>query len=227
VAKQVADLDVTSGGRLALGVGIGGEYPQEFRATGVPIGERGKRLDEAIPLLRRLWSAEEITHQGDFYPMEEVRIHPAPRQGTALPVLVAGRKEAAMRRAARLGDGWMPYLYSPRRYRASVETVRAHAAEAGRDLAHFSWSQFTAFNVQRDSAVARADAATFLGGTYDQSFEEMITRVAAVGTAPEVAQRLSEYIDAGVRHFVFMAATTGDMLDQARTLLADVLPALR
>jgi len=227
VAKQVADLDVASGGRLALGVGIGGEYPQEFRATGVPIGERGRRLDESIPLLRQLWSAEEISHPGRFYPMEEVRIHPAPHQGPALPVIVAGRQEAAMRRAARLGDGWMPYLYSPRRYRASVEAVRAHAAEAGRDLDRFAWSQFTAFNVQVDSDAARAEAATFLGGTYDQSFEEMVPHVAAVGNVREVAQRISEYIDAGVRHFIFMAATTGDMVGQARTLLTDVLPSLR
>jgi probable F420-dependent oxidoreductase len=227
VAKQIADLDRASDGRIALGVGIGGEYPQEVRATGVPIGERGRRLDEEIPLLRRLWSAEEISHRGRFYPMEEVRIHPAPRQGGSLPIIVAGRQDPAMRRAARLGDGWMPYLYSPRRYRASVEAVRGHAEEAGRDLDRFSWSMFTAFNVQRDSAAARAEAATFLGGTYDQSFEEMISHVAAVGTAQEVAARLDGYIEAGARHFILMAATTGDMLDQARTLLTEVLPSLR
>jgi probable F420-dependent oxidoreductase len=224
VAKQIADLDVVSRGRVALGVGVGGEYPQEFRATGVPMGERGARLDEAIPLLRQLWSAEEISHDGRYYPMEDVKIHPAPRQGAGLPIIVAGRKEPAMRRAARFGDGWMPYMYSPRRYRSSVESVRAHAAEAGRDLARFSWSQFTAFNVQQDGDSARREAAAFLGGTYDQGFEEMITHVAAVGTAMEVTARLNEYVEAGVRHFIFMAATLGDMADQARVLLENVIP---
>src|SRR4051794_41307884 len=80
VAKQVADLDVATGGRVVLGVGVGGEYPAEFRACGVPIRERGRRTDEAIPLLRQLWTAEEVSHPGPAYPMEEVRIHPAPVQ---------------------------------------------------------------------------------------------------------------------------------------------------
>src|SRR5262245_60559290 len=116
VAKQVADLDRATGGRVTLGVGIGGEYPQEFRACQVPVAERGRRTDEAIPLLRALWSGEERTHDGRYYPMDAVRIHPPPAQRGGPPIVVAGRREPAMRRAARLGDGWMPYLYSARRY---------------------------------------------------------------------------------------------------------------
>jgi probable F420-dependent oxidoreductase len=226
VAKQIADLDVQSGGRIALGVGIGGEYPQEFRATGVPIGERGPRLNEAIPLLRRLWTAETISHPGRYYPMDDVKIHPAPRQGTELPVIVAGRKEPAMRRAATLGDGWMPYLYSPRRYASSVLSVRAHAAEAGRQLSRFCWAQFTAVNVQTNGDAARSEAAAFLGGTYDQGFEEMISHVAAVGTADQVTRRLLEYIEAGVRHFVFLPCTRTQMEEQTRVLLDQVIPRL-
>ncbi|MGP0030484.1 MAG: LLM class flavin-dependent oxidoreductase [Acidimicrobiales bacterium] len=227
VAKQVADLDGASGGRLALGVGIGGEYPQEFRATGVPLTERGARLDEAIPLLRRLWSAEEISHGGRFYAMDDVRIHPAPRQGADLPVIVAGRQEPAMRRAARLGDGWMPYMYSPRRYRESVATVRQCADAAGRDLSRFCWSLFLPVNVQTDGPAARREAAAFLGGTYAQSFEEMISHVGAAGSPDEVAGRLSEYREAGVRHFVFMVCSHGDTLAQARVLIDDVVARLR
>ena len=122
VAKQVADLDRATGGRLILGVGIGGEYPAEFRACHVPITERGRRTDEAIGLLRTLWTAQPITHDGRFYAMEDVRVHPAPAQPGGPPIVVAGRKEPAMRRAALLGDGWMPYLYSPRRYAANEVT---------------------------------------------------------------------------------------------------------
>src|SRR5215471_11751475 len=76
VAKQFADLDRATGGRVVLGIGVGGEYPQEFRATQVPLEERGRRTDEAIPLIRRLWSGEEIDHDGPSFPMAEVRIHP-------------------------------------------------------------------------------------------------------------------------------------------------------
>ena len=139
VAKQVADLDRATGGRVILGVGVGGEYPQEFRACGVPVGERGRRADEAIVLLRRLWRGEEISHDGPFFPMTDVRIHPPPAQPGGPPIVVAGRKDPAMRRAAVLGDGWMPYLYSPRRYAASVSRIRQIADEAGRDLRSFEW----------------------------------------------------------------------------------------
>src|SRR5689334_11528585 len=123
VAKQVADLDRVTGGRVVLGIGVGGEYPAEFRACGVPIAERGRRTDEAIPLLRRLWTAEEVSHPGPFHPMEDVRIQPAPVQPGGPPIVVAGRQPVAMRRAATLGDGWMPYLYSARRFGESVRTV--------------------------------------------------------------------------------------------------------
>jgi alkanesulfonate monooxygenase SsuD/methylene tetrahydromethanopterin reductase-like flavin-dependent oxidoreductase (luciferase family) len=177
--------------------------------------------------LRRLWTAEEISHDGPYYPMDEVRIHPAPSQGTRLPVLVAGRQEPAMRRAALLGDGWMPYLYSARRYQASVDTVRAHAARVGRDLSGFSWSLFTPVNIHADGDTARREAAQFLGGTYDQSFEEMIGHVAVAGTIDEVARRLTEYVAAGARHFIFMVCSPGSIVQQARLLLNEVLPQVR
>src|SRR5262245_19268646 len=194
VAKQVADLDRATGGRLTLGVGIGGEYPQEFRACQVPLNERGRRLDEAIPLLRRLWTAEQITHDGPFYAMEDVRIHPAPAQPGGPPIVVAGRKERAMRRAALVGDGWMPYLYSPRRYQASVRTIRELAAEAGRDLTGFEWYAFVFVNVDRDGTRARQEAARAIGGTYDQDFQAMIDNVAAAGTPDEVTRKLRDFV---------------------------------
>jgi alkanesulfonate monooxygenase SsuD/methylene tetrahydromethanopterin reductase-like flavin-dependent oxidoreductase (luciferase family) len=99
VAKQIADLDRATGGRVTLGVGVGGEYPQEFRAAQIPLSERGARTDEAIPLLRRLWSGEEQSHSGRYYSMEAVRILPAPLQPGGPPIIVAGRKQRAMQRA--------------------------------------------------------------------------------------------------------------------------------
>jgi alkanesulfonate monooxygenase SsuD/methylene tetrahydromethanopterin reductase-like flavin-dependent oxidoreductase (luciferase family) len=100
VAKQVADIDRACGGRVVFGVGVGGEYPQEFRACQIPLAERGRRTDEAILLLRQLWSARQISHDGAFYPVQDVRVHPAPAQPGGPPIVIAGRKEPAMRRAA-------------------------------------------------------------------------------------------------------------------------------
>ncbi|MVZ99817.1 TIGR03619 family F420-dependent LLM class oxidoreductase [Actinomadura sp. LD22] len=228
IAKQVADLDRATAGRLVLGVGAGGEYPQEFRACRVPLHERGRRLDEAVPLLRRLWTAEEITHGGPLYPMENVRIYPAPAQPGGPPIVIGGRKRPAMRRAALIGDGWMPYLYSPDRYAASVREIRAFAAEAGRGIDGFEWYAFVFVNVGGDGAAARRAAARALGGTYGQDLSAMIDRVAAAGTPAEVARRLRDFVAAGARHLVLMpAAEPGGADTVVRALLEDVLPAVR
>jgi probable F420-dependent oxidoreductase len=224
VAKQVADLDRATGGRVTLGVGIGGEYPQEFRACQIPLAERGRRTDEAIPLLRELWTGEERTHDGRYYSMDAVRIHPPPAQPGGPPIVVAGRREPAMRRAALLGDGWMPYLYSARRYANSVATIQSFAATAGRDLSTFEWLVFVFVNVDDDGARARDETATFLGGTYRQGFDEMLGRVALAGTPADVARGLREFVDAGVRHFILAPASRSNALDLAARISGEVIP---
>ncbi|MHB1962418.1 MAG: LLM class flavin-dependent oxidoreductase [Acidimicrobiales bacterium] len=227
VAKQVADLDRASGGRVALGIGVGGEYPAEFAALGVPLAGRGRRTDEAVGLLRRLWTGQEVSHTGAEFSVPPVRVHPAPLQDGGPPVVVAGRQEPAMRRAGRLGDGWMPYLYSPGRYDRSVARIRQHAADAGRDLAGFGWCLFVPFAVDRDGARARRTAAEFLGGTYRQDFTELVPRVTAAGTTEEVTARLVEYVAAGARHLVLLACDRRQAVAQAALVLGEVLPEVR
>jgi len=224
VAKQIADLDRASGGRVTLGVGVGGEYPQEFEACGVPLEERGGRTDEAIPLLRRLWSAEAVSHKGRYHSMADVRIHPGPVQVGGPPIVVAGRRAPAMRRAATIGDGWMPYLYSPERYERSVVEIRARAARAGRDLAGFQWMAFVFTNVQDVAAKARDDARDFLGGNFRRELGPLLDRVAAVGTPDDVARRFEGFIAAGARHLILAPATRRDWRGQAHKLASDVLP---
>lgn len=228
VAKQVADLDHASHGRITLGVGIGGEYPAEFRACHVPIEQRGARTDEAIALIRELWTGEPVDHAGPCYAMNDVRIHPPPVQVGGPPIVVAGRKPPAMRRAARLGDGWMPYLYSPRRYADSVAAIRAVADEMGRDLTGFEWFAFVFVNADSDGARARDEAAVFLGGTYQTGdFEAMIRSVAAVGTPDEVTATLQAFVDAGARHFIFVPASRDGSARVVDRLFGEVVPRLR
>jgi alkanesulfonate monooxygenase SsuD/methylene tetrahydromethanopterin reductase-like flavin-dependent oxidoreductase (luciferase family) len=229
VAKQIADLDRATGGRVVLGVGVGGEYPQEFRACGVPVEERGRRADEAIPLLRRLWSAEQLSHDGRFYPMRDVKVHPAPAQEGGPPIVVAGRRDPAMRRAALLGDGWMPYLYSPRRYASSVARIRELAEEGGRDLHLFEWYAFIFVNTHRDGRHARQEAAAMMGGTYDQDFGPLVDSVAAAGTPGEVREKVEQFVAAGACHLIFLPATTRTAGYDAivRDLVEEVLPAVR
>lgn len=225
VAKQVADIDRASKGRVTLGIGVGGEYPGEFRATQVPIEERGARANEAIELMRELWTAESISHVGPYFSMEEVRIHPAPAQGTSLPIVVAGRKPPAWRRAARLGDGWMPYLYSSDRYAASVAAIREEAETQGRDLTGFEWFAFLFICVDDDGDRARATVAKMLGGLYAQDFDAMVRRVAVAGTPDEVHEQLSAFVTAGARHLLFTPAMGAS--GQEERIINEVIPRLR
>lgn len=224
VAKQIADLDRATDGRIILGVGVGGEYEADFQACQVPIKQRGPRTDEAIPLLRRLWTAEEITHAGRFYPMEKVKIFPAPVQPGGPPIIVAGRQDPAMVRAATLGDGWMPYLYSPRAYGESAKRIREVAAERGRDLSTFHWTMYLFVSVDDDPDVALEQLAGFLGGNYRQDFRAFADKVAAAGTPEQVAARVQQYVDAGARHIIFSVATRGDRVAMSRRIMEEVIP---
>jgi probable F420-dependent oxidoreductase len=203
-AKQLADIDRAAGGRLVVGVGAGGEYPDDFAAAGVPIGERGERLDESIDLLRRFWTAEPVDHAGAHFRYSQLRVHPPPARPGGPPLVVTGRRRAAMRRAARRGDGWMPYLYSPERYARSVATIRELAAEYERSLDGFSWMAYVMVSVDADHERARQRAAQFLGTTYSQDFTEFIDRVAVAGPLELVVERLIDFVHAGARHLVLL-----------------------
>lgn len=234
VAKQLADLDSRSGGRLTVGVGVGGEFGKEFEAVGVPIGERGKRTDEGIQILRALWQGGPVSHHGDFFDFDDLELRPVCPPGAdgsqmqkgGPPLVVSGRKEPAMRRAARLGDGWMPYLMSANAYARSVETIRADAETTGRDLAGFEWMLFVYCSIRRDGDRARGDVASFLGNAYGEKSGDLLDRVAPAGTPEEVAAKLQQYVDAGVRHFVITPAAHQDTLEVVTLAAQEVLPRL-
>ncbi len=134
-AKAAATVDYLSGGgRFIFGVGVGGEEAREFEVCGVPKTERGARTDEAIEVLRKLWSGEAVSHEGVFFRFSNARQSPPPPSAGGPPIWVGGRSEAAQRRAALLADGYAPYLFSPSRYERGVEFIRRCAAEAGRAL---------------------------------------------------------------------------------------------
>jgi probable F420-dependent oxidoreductase len=106
VAEEAAMVDVISAGRLILGVGAG-YAPEEFAAFGVPLKERGSRMDEAIPLIHRLWSEEKVTHEGRHYQVVNATVAPRPLQRPRPPIWFGGWVASALRRAARLGDAWL------------------------------------------------------------------------------------------------------------------------
>ena len=129
LARMTATLDIASSGRLTLGVGVGGEFPVEFEAIGLKVKQRGRRTDECLDVLLRLWRGEEVNYEGRHFQLNGASINPTPAQIPHPPIWVSGRREAAMLRAVRFGDGWMPYFYSPERYQVSVAKIN--------QLAHF------------------------------------------------------------------------------------------
>ncbi|MGI8492115.1 MAG: LLM class F420-dependent oxidoreductase [Acidimicrobiales bacterium] len=131
LAKLAATIDRLSGGRLMLGVGIGW-LREEFDALGVPWERRGARTDEYVEVLRRLWTEEETTFDGEFVHLDRARCLPRPAQAAGVPVMVGGHTEAAARRAGRIGDGFFPAA-PPERVAELVTVMRASAEEAGRD----------------------------------------------------------------------------------------------
>ncbi len=129
-ARAFATLDWVSGGRAVIGAGAGW-LRSEWEALGIDPATRGARLDEAIVVCRRLWTEETIAHDGPNFAFAEVAFEPKPVQ-RPIPILIGGESPAALRRAGRLGDGWIGMGSTPESAPAAVATIRAHRAEADR-----------------------------------------------------------------------------------------------
>ena len=230
LAKLTASLDVASGGRLTLGVGVGGEFPVEFQAAELEIKERGSRTNECLDAMRRLWTQERVSFRGRHFSLEDVTISPRPAQKPHPPIWVGGRRQGAMLRAAHYGDGWYPYFYSPEQYRDSVARITQLAEKEGRDTSHFQWAlmPFTAiYPTMEEAATVAAEA---MGGRYHYfgDFTELARRYCILGPVENCVRRLREYVDAGVRYIVFAyACPVEDRTMLFETLSQEVIPALR
>lgn len=129
VAKQAATLDILSGGRFRLGVGIGWNEV-EYIALNQNFKTRGRRIEEQVPLIRRLWSEELITYKGDWHDIPDAGLKPLPTR--RIPIWFGGHADPVLKRVATMGDGWFPNYRTPTDAKPSIETITRYAAEAGR-----------------------------------------------------------------------------------------------
>jgi probable F420-dependent oxidoreductase len=145
-AKAIGTAAVMSENRVALGVGVGW-LRDEFALLGQDFHTRGRRTDEMIEVMRLLWTGRMVEHRGEFYAFDRLEMSPAPSE--PVPIYFGGVSEPALRRAARIGDGWISDIHSTEELRAHCATLRAYRAEAGRAHAPFSVlaSANDAFNV--------------------------------------------------------------------------------
>ena len=234
LAKLAATVDVVSGGRLDLGIGISGQRGTkvEFDAVGTSVRTRGRRTNEMLEVMKRLWTEEHVSHDGDFFKFEDVTLRPQPVQKPHPPIWVSGRSDAAMRRAALQGDGWYPYLFTVRRLRRSNGAIREIAAEAERDLTGFHWGLNQPTSIMEDPEQALALAVENVGQRYvtpERSAEDIARALCISGTPEDCVQAIHERIDAGVReiNFSFLAPEADQFYQQMELFSSRVMPHFR
>ena len=166
VAKQAAEIDVLSGGRLRLGVGLGWNHV-EYEALGEEFRTRGRRIEEQIDVLRKLWTQPLVTHHSSHFAINNAGINPMPVQ-RPIPIWFGGAAEAALKRAARLGDSWMPSGRSPDDHtKRRVEQLHSFLEEAGRSPGSFGNDPWVSIHgLNKDVWHQRVEAWRALGATH-------------------------------------------------------------
>ena len=203
VAKQVSTLDHLTEGRFIFGVGVGGEFPKEYEACGVPLNERGARLSESLTVMRKLWTGEPVSHAGKFFTFEDVKMQPPPRQSGGPPVWCGGRADPALRRIGRMTDGWMSYVVTPDMYRQGLEKIATAASEAARTFDRGFGTAHLLFTRIDDTYEKALDAATVsLSQRYAMDFRKAAQRYCALGTPQDVVETIFKFQQAGVRHLI-------------------------
>lgn len=214
LAKAIASIDQLAPGRVVVGVGAGGEHPPEWRAAGAQVSGRGRRLDELLGILPDLLSGQPVSFEGQHLSVESPALRPA--MDRVPPLVVGGRSEAALRRAARFGDGWLGVWLSPQGFARSVDRVEALAQEFGRPRPEPMLLAFVAIG-DDESACAR-DAAALYRGQYDLDYDQ-VERWTLTGPVDRVVEHLAEYRAAGAGSLALIPARP-DLLGQVEQIAA-------
>jgi len=221
LAKQCATVDFLSNGRILPAFGVGSNFSPEWKATNLPTKGRGLRTDEGLELISRLWTEESVDFQGTYYQYENVRINPKPVQKN-LPLWLGGASEAAIRRTAKYGTGWIAGLNSPEETAPVVAAIKKAVKEEGRHIEddHYGAGFFYRFGDWEDEVCkAKVDGYGRLTGKDPRNY-------LAIGGAGDILERLEQFVKAGVEKFVLLPIADGveDTLDQTRLLIEEVLP---
>jgi probable F420-dependent oxidoreductase len=204
LAKTAATLDVLSGGRLTLGVGVGGVEP-ESNAMGSPYAERGAITDEAIAIMKELWTQDDPRFAGKYYRFSGMPFSPKPLQKPHIPLLIGGNSRAAIRRAVRMGNGWHPFALSPEALRQGIDYLREQAQVVGRDVVEIPVS----VSLPLGLPTARGDA---------------------LGTDPAaIVQKVQAFASLGVQMVVIPGHTANlpEIFSEMDMLAGEVLPAFQ
>ena len=220
-AKACATIDVLSEGRLLPAFGVGSALSRDYVATGTPTKGRGKRSEEGLEILSRLWCEEQVTMQGEYYQLNEASIAPKPVQ-QPLPLWVGGSAEQAIKRTAKWGTGWQAGIDSPEQVAKVIAAIKVRTQDFDRtiDEDHYGAGFGFRFGSPDEPIVVRyLDLLTKRLGKRPEGF-------VAVGDTQDIMRLLDRFLSAGVHKFVLrpIASGTADMIDQTKRLIDRVLP---
>jgi probable F420-dependent oxidoreductase len=223
LAKQCATIDVLSNGRLLPGFGIGSPRGPEWTSMHLDTSTRGRKADEALEIIRRLWAGEALEYAGRHFQLTKASIAPLPIQPD-LPMWIGGSSEAAIRRTARIGTGWQAGAETPAAVAEVIAGIKAALLETGRTIEedHYGAAFAFRFGGPDDPGVARVMEG------YEMRTGRDPRDHFAMGDAAVILERLRAYVDAGASKFILrpVAQGDGDMLAQTLRLVEEVLPAV-
>jgi len=222
LAKSLASLDQLSHGRLIVGVGVGGPHVPEA-VFGVSSERRGRRFVEGLQVMKALWTQSRATMNGEFWQFENVAMEPKPMHKPHPPLWFGAREAVALKRAARLGDGWMGAgSSSSADFVAQAELLRRFLDEAKRDADEFPISKRVYIAVDDDRVRAERRLRDWFGMRYKNA--DMGSRVSVWGSRAECIDKLGEIVRAGARHLLLNPVF--DEMEHLELLASDVIPKL-
>jgi probable F420-dependent oxidoreductase len=224
-AKALSTLDCLSEGRLLVGVGAG-SYPPDFAACGIPFAERWRRLDECVRALRQLWADGAAQSDGPTYPLQDVRMEPKPVQRPGPPIWIGSwGAPSGLRRAARLGDGWMASAYNttPEQFAANWTQMHELLQQEGKDSNHFGNAVVSMFTFITDDEEEADQVVRDRARKLDRSPDDLRARL-LIGRPQECAAKIVAYAGAGAQRIFIWPA--GDRQRQLRLFAEKVMPLL-
>jgi probable F420-dependent oxidoreductase len=221
LAKALTSLDRVSDGRLDVGIGIGRQGAEE--AFGYSSERRVTRFEEALQVMKVLWTEQPASHSGVFWNFESVSMKPRPVQRPHPPIWFGGRVPAALKRAARLGDGFIGAGSSSfEAFKTQYGLLQQFLEEQGRDPERFGISKRVYVAIDDDRGRAEARLKEWFGYYYGNA--EMAPRVAAWGSRDECLDRLGEYVQAGAKHLLLNPVL--DEMEHLEILAEEIVPYL-
>ena len=220
-AKQCATIDYISGGRLLPAFGLGSKISRDYTATNISTKGRGRKADEALEIVSRLWAEDSVTFQGEHFSYKDAVITPRPANAS-IPLWIGGSSQIAVKRTARIGTGWLGGIDSPETAGAVVSGVKEALKNTEREIDddHYGATLLFRFGNQEDRSVL----STTKGIT--ARIGKNARRYYVVGNTSEIVERIKEFIDVGCQKFVLlpMASGTKEVMEQTRLCIDEIIP---